>query len=73
MTRLSLDGRWNYEIDGLLRLVMSLEQAADESAISRLYGGIHYRTAIENGKRMGRCIIERTPQNIVMLPRAQGE
>jgi hypothetical protein len=58
---------------GVVRSYMSFEQAADESAISRLYGGIHYRTAIENGKRMGRCITQRTLQNIIMLPRAQGE
>lgn len=31
----------------------SFSQAADEAAISRLYGGIHYREAIENGKTMG--------------------
>jgi hypothetical protein len=29
---------------------------ADEAAISRLYGGIHYRTAIERGVDQGRCI-----------------
>lgn len=58
---------------GVIRSYMSFEQAADESAISRLYGGIHYRTAIENGKRMGRCITQRTLQNIIMLPLAQGE
>jgi hypothetical protein len=31
----------------------SFTQAANEAAISRLYGGIHYRDAIENGKIMG--------------------
>ena len=31
----------------------SFNQAANEAAISRLYGGIHYREAIENGKIMG--------------------
>lgn len=29
---------------------------ANEAAISRLYGGIHYRDAIENGLDQGRCI-----------------
>lgn len=29
---------------------------ANEAAISRLYGGIHYRDAIENGLEQGRCI-----------------
>ncbi|MDZ4764198.1 MAG: vanadium-dependent haloperoxidase [Chloroflexota bacterium] len=58
---------------GVTRSFLSFEHAADEAAISRLYGGIHYRNAIENGKRMGRCITERTLNNIVMLPVAQGE
>jgi hypothetical protein len=58
---------------GVVRSFLSFEQAADEAAVSRLYGGIHYRNAIENGKRMGRCITERTLNNIVMLPIAQGE
>jgi hypothetical protein len=57
----------------VIRSFMSFEHAADEAAISRLYGGIHYRTAIENGKRMGRCITEQTLNNIIMLPIAQGE
>lgn len=32
----------------------SFEAAAKEAAISRLYGGIHYRPAIENGQQQGR-------------------
>ena len=34
----------------------SFRQAAAEAAISRLYGGIHYRDAIENGQAQGRAI-----------------
>jgi len=30
--------------------------AANQAGISRLYGGIHYRAAIENGLAQGRCI-----------------
>lgn len=30
--------------------------AAEEAGISRLYGGIHYRTAIERGLEQGRCV-----------------
>ena len=30
--------------------------AADEAAVSRLYGGIHFRAAIERGLDQGRCI-----------------
>jgi len=36
----------------------SFRQAAAEAAISRLYGGIHYRDAIENGQEQGRLIGE---------------
>lgn len=34
----------------------SFMQAAQEAAISRLYGGIHFRSAIENGVQQGMCI-----------------
>jgi hypothetical protein len=37
----------------------SFYEAAQEAAISRLYGGIHYREAIEAGLVQGRCIGER--------------
>ena len=41
----------------------SFRDAADEAAISRLYGGIHYRPAIEygvdQGKQVGQLIVER--------------
>ena len=38
---------------GLQRSFSSIQQAADEACISRLYGGIHYRSAIEQGKKQG--------------------
>jgi hypothetical protein len=34
----------------------SFRQASEEAAISRLYGGIHYRDAIENGQAQGRAL-----------------
>ena len=34
----------------------SFFEAAEEAAISRLYGGIHFRSAIVNGLAQGRCI-----------------
>ncbi len=41
----------------------SFRQAAEEAAISRLYGGIHYRDAIENGqdqgRRLGQFVVEK--------------
>ncbi|MDR6803986.1 hypothetical protein J2Y45_001255 [Dyadobacter sp. BE34] len=34
----------------------SFRQASEEAAISRLYGGIHYRDAIENGQAQGKAL-----------------
>ena len=34
----------------------SFNAAAEEAALSRLFGGIHFRAAIENGLEQGRCI-----------------
>ncbi|MBA3870939.1 MAG: vanadium-dependent haloperoxidase, partial [Anaerolineae bacterium] len=38
------------------RSFTSFENAASEAGISRLYGGIHYRTGIEKGFDEGRCV-----------------
>ena len=43
--------------DGLApRRFASFAAAAEEAGISRLYGGIHFRAAIERGLEQGRCI-----------------
>ena len=43
--------------DGLAaRKFASFQAAADEAALSRLYGGIHFRAAIERGLEQGKCI-----------------
>jgi hypothetical protein len=55
------------------RSFTSFEAAATEAAISRLYGGIHYRTAIENGMRQGRCVGQRVLGYISLRPVPQGE
>jgi hypothetical protein len=41
---------------GMTRSFSSIEAAADEAGISRLYGGIHFRSAIVDGKRQGRHV-----------------
>ena len=41
------------EYIGIKRHFNSIKEAADEAAISRFYGGIHYRSAIEEGKKEG--------------------
>jgi hypothetical protein len=38
------------------RTFTSFRQAADEACISRLYGGIHFRDAIENGREQGKRV-----------------
>jgi hypothetical protein len=38
------------------RQFASFGAAAEEAGISRLYGGIHFRTAIERGLEQGRCV-----------------
>jgi hypothetical protein len=38
------------------RSFRSFHEAAEEAALSRLYGGIHFRAAIERGLEQGRCI-----------------
>jgi hypothetical protein len=49
---------------GIQRSFPSFIKASEEACISRLYGGIHFRSAIENGKTQGRSlgafILERT-------------
>lgn len=55
------------------RTFYSFEQAANEAAISRLYGGIHYRSAIENGMRQGECIGNVAMNQISLNPVRQGE
>lgn len=39
-----------------VRKFTSFHHAAEEAAISRLYGGIHYRAAIENGQVQGKKV-----------------
>lgn len=47
----------SHEEDGMpVRRFDSFWQAADEAGISRLYGGIHFRSAIERGLDQGRCV-----------------
>nr|WP_237332426.1 vanadium-dependent haloperoxidase [Zobellia amurskyensis] len=46
-----------------IRSFTSFEQAANEAAISRMYGGIHYRAAVEvgvkQGRDLGRFVVEK--------------
>jgi hypothetical protein len=46
----------DYELPyiGIQRSFPSFIKASEEACVSRLYGGIHFRSAIENGKSQGR-------------------
>ena len=50
------------------RSYRSFLEPADEAALSRLYGGIHFREAIENGKVMGKNVGQLVLEKI-LLPR----
>lgn len=48
-----------HEADGLpVRSFPSFSAAAEEAGISRLYGGVHFRAAIDNGILQGECVAE---------------
>jgi len=40
----------------LERSFSSLQAASDEVSMSRVYGGIHYRSAVMNGQKQGQQI-----------------
>jgi hypothetical protein len=44
------------EYIGMKRNFQSFYHAADEASISRVYGGIHYRTGVDAGARQGKTI-----------------
>ena len=50
-----------------VRSFSSFEAAADEAAISRMYGGIHYRAAVEIGVKQGRDLGEFVLGNLKMI------
>ena len=49
-----------------IRSFSSFNQAADEAAISRMYGGIHYRAAVEVGVKQGRDLGSFVIKNLKM-------
>ena len=49
-----------------VRSFTSFNQAADEAAISRMYGGIHYRAAVEIGVKQGRDLGRFVVENLTL-------
>lgn len=60
-----------------VRSFTSFDEAAEEAAMSRLYGGIHYRLAIEEGleqgRRIGEHVIARTQTRATETRTAAGD
>lgn len=58
-----------------VRKFNSFQEAAEEAAISRFYGGIHYMPAIENGMKqgdaVGRLVIERVKTRTGVMASAE--
>lgn len=54
-----------------VRSFKSFSQAADEAAISRMYGGIHYRAAVEVGVKQGRDLGKFVIDNLKMTAGAR--
>jgi membrane-associated phospholipid phosphatase len=65
---IAFDDSTNLAIGHPVRRFPSFWAAAEEAAISRLYGGIHYPMAISPGTEMGRCIGEKALQRLVSRP-----
>jgi membrane-associated phospholipid phosphatase len=53
------------------RKFTSFIQASSEAAVSRLYGGIHFREAIENGSQLGREIGNQIVRRFGLQPAAK--
>lgn len=62
-----------YQHEPIVRHFYSFEHAASEAAMSRLYGGIHFREAIEDGMRLGECTAGVAFDKIRLSPFRQGE
>lgn len=60
----AFDDSTNLALGHPVRRFPSFQAAADEAAISRLYGGIHYQMGNEGGKVIGRCVAEKVLERV---------
>jgi hypothetical protein len=60
------------ELPGVSRSYDSFFEAADENALSRLYGGVHFRSSDDQGLATGLEIGNYVAQNILVPTNAQG-
>jgi hypothetical protein len=54
--KVAFDDSTNLALGHAVRRYESFQDAADEAAQSRVYGGIHFPMGNENGKALGRCV-----------------
>ena len=59
--------------ENIERSFTSFQAAASEAGISRMYGGIHFRAAIELGLAQGRCVGQSVLNNVRLRSIPQGE
>lgn len=71
--QVAFDSRTFPNSRAMQRSFTSFRSAAQEAAISRIYGGIHFRAAIENGMEQGECIGDIAFERINLRSIAQGE
>lgn len=62
--QVAFDDSTNLALGHPVRRFASFQAAADEAALSRFYGGIHYQMGNEAGKVIGRCVAEKVLQRI---------
>ena len=62
--QVAFDDSTDLAIGHAVRHFASFEAAADEAAMSRLYGGIHYQMGNEGGKAIGRCVAEKVLERV---------
>ncbi len=60
----AFDDSTNLALGHPVRRFESFQAAADEAAMSRLYGGIHYEMGNEAGKVLGRCVAARVLERV---------
>ena len=61
-----------HDQEAMTRSFTSFHHAALENAASRLYGGVHYRVAAENGMAQGECVARRVLDELAFFETVNG-
>ncbi len=68
----AFDDSTNLALGHPVRHFASFQDAADEAAASRFYGGIHYEMGNEAGKVLGRCVAQKVMERVRAAGRTAG-